>query len=492
MDADRVLPHESEFESIRKLRLRGHIQMAANAKLLCRAALLSSFPLVGSLAMLPGTAAAADTANAAAEDQIQTVTVTANRRAENVQEVPLAIAAVTAENAAQMGVTDPQSLAGSVPGLNFQRQAAASIPFLRGVGSPVGEAGDEPSVALYVDDVYIPAGSASLANLTSLERVEVEKGPQGTLFGRNAVGGVVQVFTRNPSATPELEFNVGYANYDTKSGNFYASGGSNTLSANISVYGAQQNDGWGVNTVTGQPTFTSWDGGGRIKVLWEPTSSTTALLTADMDITRTQEGLGYQPRAGSGSLDPVPPFPNGGFPPSSFYNTIENWQSYGKVRQEGVSLKVTQDLDWARLVNITAWRFTKTFYPLDEDAGPVPLVNVLITTPEQTWTEELQLLSPASSKTQWIVGLYYYRDFAGFAPLDFTGLAFAPLPFADAYGMQRTKSWSGFGQITQEFLSDNHVTLGLRYTSDQREIEAGANLPGVGFVPAGSAPGSPA
>src|SRR5208282_5106743 len=127
----------------------------------------------------------------------------------------------------------------------------------------VGETGDEPSVAFYVDDVYIPAGNASVLNFSSIESMEVEKGPQGTLFGRNATGGVIQVFTKNPTATPELDVGLGYANYDTDSGNLYASGAlADTLAANFAVYGSEQHNGWGRNVTTGRPTFTGWDWGG--------------------------------------------------------------------------------------------------------------------------------------------------------------------------------------------------------------------------------------
>src|SRR5262249_4760557 len=110
------------------------------------------------------------------ERQLQEVTVTANRRQESNQRVPLGIAAFSTDTAEKVGVTDAQSLAALVPGLLFNRQANASIPFLRGVGTPVSESGDEPSVALYIDDVYIPAGSACMANFTSIDHMEVEKG----------------------------------------------------------------------------------------------------------------------------------------------------------------------------------------------------------------------------------------------------------------------------------------------------------------------------
>jgi iron complex outermembrane receptor protein len=177
----------------------------------------------------------------------------------------------------------------------FNRQANASIPFLRGVGTPVGESGDEPSVALYVDDVYVPAGSASLANFTSIDHIEVAKGPQGTLFGRNATGGVVQVFTRNPTVRPELEVTAGYGNYDTWSADMYASGPlTKQLLANVSAYWSDQFEGWGRNVTTGVPAFRSRDYGARIKFLWNATDRTNALLTFDFDKTVTQQGLGFR------------------------------------------------------------------------------------------------------------------------------------------------------------------------------------------------------
>ena len=90
--------------------------------------------------------AAADTATADTDIRLQEIVVTANRREQNLQNVPIAVSAVTAQTAAQMGITDARFLAGAIPGLNFNRQANSSIPFLRGIGSPVGESGDEPSV----------------------------------------------------------------------------------------------------------------------------------------------------------------------------------------------------------------------------------------------------------------------------------------------------------------------------------------------------------
>ncbi|HUB28000.1 MAG TPA: TonB-dependent receptor [Tepidisphaeraceae bacterium] len=421
--------------------------------------------------------------SASSSDQVETVTVTANRRSENIQKVPMAISAVSAETAEQIGITDAQSLAQNIPGLNFNRQASQSIPFLRGVGSPVGEAGDEPSVALYVDDVYMPAGSASLADYSDLDldSIEVEKGPQGTLFGRNASGGVIQVHTRNPTDDPEFDVEAGYANYDTWSGSAYATGEiADNLAGNISIYGSNQGDGWGRNITTGEPTYKSWDFGGRVKLLWTPTTRTTVLLNLDHDTTVSGEGVNNTP-TGNTAIG-APPFPPFYMPPgSSYYDTIETNPAYATVRQDGGSIKVTQDLDWARLVSISSYRYTKAVYEENEIPTPINLFNALITTPERTWTQELQLLSPDNSPITWIGGFYYFDDASSFDPLHFTGLAVPGFDdlfgnpngtYLDSFGLDRTHSYAGFGQATMTILPDTHLTTGLRYTDDTKSATA--------------------
>jgi iron complex outermembrane recepter protein len=429
-------------------------------------------------------------ATAAAERQLQEVTVTANRRQESNQRVPAGVAAVSADTAEKVGVTDAQSLAALVPGLLFNRQANASTPFLRGVGTPVGESGNEPSVALYVDDVYMPAGSASMANFTSIDHMEVEKGPQGTLFGRNATGGVVQVYTRSPTDRPELKVTAGYGNYDTSSAGIYASGPlAKELLANVSVYWSDQSEGWGRNVTTGVPALRSRDYGARIKFLWNEIDRTNALLTFDFDKTVTQQGLGFRAFPGTGSLNPLPPFPNGGFPPApGYYDPNENFNSEGHDRQYGASLKITHDFDWSRLVSISAYRDTRADYLLDEDSGPLPIVNVQIATPETTFTQELQLISQPGSSLSWIARIFYFNDKAGFDPIHFTGVGFAPLPFVNAYGIQTTQSYAAFAQATGTILRDTHLTAGARYTQDDRTERAGAVFGGGTLV---AAPNSP-
>jgi iron complex outermembrane recepter protein len=452
-----------------------------------RAAFVAAISGVGAFGLLDRPVRGAEAA-AGASDTLQEVTVTANRRVENLQSVPIAVTAITGDTAGQMGVVDTAALANAIPGLEFNRQSNSSIPFLRGVGSPVGQVGAEPSVALYVDDVYMPAPQASLFNFNSIDRLEVEKGPQGTLFGRNATGGVVQVFTRNPTATPTLDVEVGYGNYDTTSGSLYASGGSSTLSANIAAYASNQHDGWGTNIFTGNPAYTAWDNGGRAKLLWTPTDKTNVLLTYDIDVTRTEVGVALRPWPGTLAVP--------GIPATGGYYDLNAKDSRAINSQQGASLKINSDFDSFQLVNVAAWRQLSASQDFAYDPIPINLAFVNIHPTETTWTEELRLLSPASSKIRWIAGLYFMHDQSAYAPLAFNGAITGGLPYINTYADQTTKSWSGFADGTLPITDKFEFTAGFRYTSDDRTATAGTGtvpIPGLnptGFAPAPNSPQS--
>ena len=409
-----------------------------NNRAALRAACVTAISGLGALALVDNPVRAQQ-ATTAPSGELQEVTVTANRRTENLQNVPIAVSAITGETANLMGVVDPMALANAIPGLEFNRQSNASIPFLRGIGTPVGQVGDEPSVALYVDDVYLPAPQSSLFNFNNIDRLEVEKGPQGTLFGRNATGGVVQVFTRNPTSTPSFDVEGGYANYNTYYYNGYATGAlTSTLSANIAGYASNQSGGWGTNEFNGKPSYTAWDNGGRVKFLWAPSDKTSALLTYDIDVTRTEVGVAYRPWDGTLAVPGIPP-------PSGFYDLNER-DSRAINHQQGASLKLNANFDSFQLVNIASWRQMETsqnfsYNSIPDIAPNLPLAYVSISTPVTTWTEELRLLSPASSKFRWIGGFFYMHDQSAYDPLSFNGAITQGLPYINTYGYQTTKSW---------------------------------------------------
>ena len=404
-------------------------------------------------------------------NSIQEIVVTAQRRGENLQSVPLTVSAITADAAERMGITDTTALTAAVPGLDFSRQANAATPFIRGVGATSSLIGNEASVATYIDGVYISAPQAALFSLSNISQIEVLKGPQGTLFGRNATGGVVQVITRDPTQNTQIDVDAGYGNYRTSTGSIYATSGiTKDLAADIALYSYNQAKGWGINVTSGGDAFKQKDFSGRTKWLWTPGDTTRVTLSADFGVSQGEQGVGLSPLPGTVGLDGVTSS-------SGFYNTAVDPNDRYKTTQYGGSIKVEQDLGWSRLLSITASRRSTSPFELDQDATSLPLINADIRGHDRSFSQEFQLLSTRDSKLQWITGLYYLNDVSGYQPLRLSGLALAGLPYSDIFSTQKLRSYSGFAQGTLEVVEATHVTVGIRYTSDHRSITGQTVLP---------------
>jgi iron complex outermembrane receptor protein len=233
----------------------------------------------------PDSPAASPTSGATGDaTQLETVVVTAQRRSEANQDVPITVNVIDAKALAEQEVVDPSSLTSVVPGLNVQKLGNGASIFLRGIGTNLYGPNVEQTVSLYVDGVYNAASSASFFSFNNIERVEVLKGPQGTLFGRNTTGGVVQIITKDPSHDPSADFELGYANYGTVTGSAYATDGiTDTLAVDFAGIYANQDQGWGRNITTGGKTGLQADNnfGLRTKFLWTPASGTRVVLALD-------------------------------------------------------------------------------------------------------------------------------------------------------------------------------------------------------------------
>src|SRR6266850_5461801 len=183
---------------------------------------------------------------------LQEVVVTANKRRENIQDVPIAIAAISESDLAAHGVQNTLDVAAAIPGLTMQGSMNGLQAHLRGVGTTAIAAGEENSIATYVDGVYIASLSGSFLQLSNIEQIEVDKGPQGTLFGRNATGGVISIMTKAPSHAFGGSTALSYGNYDTVVTSSYVTGGlTENLAADLAFYFSNQGGGYGHNLYTG-------------------------------------------------------------------------------------------------------------------------------------------------------------------------------------------------------------------------------------------------
>lgn len=422
------------------------------------------------------------TAPTAEEEQggLAEIVVTANRRAQNLQDVPIAISAITAEMAETLGISGNENLAELVPGFMFQRQAQGAMPFIRGVGTTSTFVGNEPSTAIFMDDVYITSGTAAVFDYSGIEAVEVLKGPQGTLFGRNATGGVVHVRTKKPSFDPTVDAEIGYGNYDTLRGKFYGSAGlTDKIAINLSAFYEDQNDGWGKNysgtpvALDGTDAFTNEAYGIRSKILFAPDETTEIILTGSYNRRDSDQGFALRPTPGTTGFAAFNPAAVG----AGFYDGTVNFTGGYTTRYTQFSGKLSKEFDPFTLVVIGS--YAKLEVPssnIDIDATPTRRNDADTDYGSQSYTYEVQFLSPDDSRLKWIVGAFYLYDDAFFNGF-FRGSAsnVIPVPVAGIatknlhlHNEQKTNSYAVFGQATLPVTDRFNITAGLRYTIDDR------------------------
>jgi len=451
--------------------------LAARTRLLlgCATVLAAATPA------LAQTAPAAPAAEPApASSGLQEIVVTAQKRAQNVQDTPLSVTAVSGANLATKSIVKVEDLTRIDPALQIGHSTGIVTTFIRGIGNPVTTAGNEASVPVYIDDVYFVRPSYPFFSLGSVDRVEVLKGPQGTLFGRNASGGVISIYTRDPDLnTAEMSGKIGGANYDTVYGQLYFNRPlTDTLAWNFSFDGNRQTGGWGVNTATGEPTFREHHVSMRSKLLWEPTESTKIKLIGYYERARNEQGIYGRPFPGTvagypdglhNGFPPVAGAPQGVQPTIGFYDESTAFNQYDRSRGYGFSGRLDQGLGFADFVSITAIRRNKELYASSGDYDPTDQLRYNLNVLDHQFSQEFQLKSKASSKLTWILGAYYLNALQGFDPTTIHGLAPAALGIAgvNLYGHERIRSYAGFSQATYPITDTTNLTGGLRYTVDQ-------------------------
>jgi len=425
-----------------------------------------------------------------AAGELSEVVVTAQRRSENLQSVPIAIDVVTATEAIKVGVFDNMSLMTQVPGLQSSRQVTGATLYLRGVGT-IAAPGVENGVATYVDDVYQNGFSGTILAFNNIDRVEVLKGPQGTLFGRNATGGVIHIVTKEPSQQSQLDMQVGYGNYQTWEANLYGTTGiGKNLAIDIAYHSREQNEGWGRDLTTGQEINLGKEYGVRSKLLWTPSDALSVELMVDhywdnYDYGSNQTSVPGTLSAGLGTF-------------AGDYNTQGDnpYSPYGPGRSghdrhvDSESLTVGYDFGWATLKSITARRMVRDFTAYDQDGGPGHYNDARWPSTTEYYTQEFRLTSPTSSQFfHWVAGFFWLKMNDEIALQTSGGVTGAPLfpvlpyPTYTGFGAAYTHSYSGFFDTTFSVTSKTNLTLGIRETADRIDFDSSTN-----FVPASGPP----
>jgi len=432
-----------------------------------KALLLGSAIIIAPL--MACSSANAQTATTPADSDANEIIVTANKRAENIQDVPITITAVSGEALADSGVKSLQDLTTLVSGYVGPGDIGFQSPHLRGVGSQVSSPGLENSVALYVDGIYIGATSPALLRLNNVAQIEVLKGPQGTLFGRNTTGGLVHVQTRNPSQDFEASLEGGYANYETVNGAGYLNvplGGRSAM--NVAVQGAGAGKGWGTNFGTGGPTYkleSEWAVRSKLDIgIGEDTSF---MIIGDYE---SHKDIGFFTKRSVVGAKISP----------TYTSTVTGWDanaaSDARVRSEawGLAGRLTHDFGGVTLTNTLAYRKTE-FDLVDFVANVAPAalddLHFFWYTKNRQWTNELQLSSNGNGPLKWTIGAFYYdAEDINHQP----GVSQKP-PFGPPFdfvtdSVIKTKSIAGYGQLSYEISPGTTLTGGLRYSHDNQSV----------------------
>ena len=396
------------------------------------------------------------------------IVVTAQRRSENLQKVPISVSAVSATQINNAGVQTAQDLQQVVPGLVYNRSTLNASPFLRGIGRISSTPGVEFPVAQYVDGIYQASSAGTLTSLNNVERVEVLKGPQGTLFGRNATGGLINIVTRDPQHAFSYDSEVGYGNYGTSSAKLYVTDGvTDTLAADLAISYQNQHDGWGFNATTGNDVRKNRDFAIRSKSVWNPTDRTKITGTIFYTISKGDVG-NYALAPGARGLN--------GLGNTGFYD-FQDPKNFISVENRGVSARVDQELGFAKLVNITAYQKAKGTTLLDADGLAAQIIRVDFDFKQNTLSNETQLLSRANNRFKWILGFFYLNDRAA-AVSTFGGSGFPTGQLIDN-AHQKTTSYAPFLQTTLNVTNSTRITAGARYTKDKISI-AGTEVNALG------------
>lgn len=454
-----------------------------------------------------GTAFAALMASPAVAQVDDEIIVTATKRQTTLQDTPVAVSVTDAETIENARILDLNDLQSVVPSLRVnQLQTSTNTNFIiRGFGNGANNAGVEPSVGVFVDGVYRSRSAARIGDLPKLERVEVLRGPQSTLFGKNASAGVISLVTAEPSFDREGYIEVGYGNYDNFTGRAYLT---NAIGENVAFSlggGFNMRDGYaepadGLSNLSSFNDRNRWNIEGQL--LFEPSDTTSIRLIADYStldevccaITNFQnEGAINAIRAlGGRTADADEPFAR---------EVFANKDSVNEVNDYGISLQVDHDFGFATLTSITAYRENDTFFDSDSDFTTLDILNTVSTRNDiDTFTQELRLTSNTDGPLSWMIGGFLfdekvgatdnliwgadarrYIDVLAGSPALFRTIeaanGFAPgttffgegRNFLDDFTQDNT-AWSLFGTVDFEVTDRLTLTGGLNYTDDDKSV----------------------
>jgi iron complex outermembrane receptor protein len=423
---------------------------------------------------------------------LESVEVTALKTRNRLQDVPASVTALTADDLARAGLVNSADLQERVPGLSLSSGGRETNLAIRGVSNNVRSIGADPSNAVHLDGVYLPRSSMALTELFDLQRVEVLKGPEGTLYGRNATGGAINVVTRKPNANPSAEGFVGSGSLGLRRTQLAVGGGAEDVSGRLAV-AYTKDDGYTRNLSTGtgldSNDFKAFRG--QLRMALGGKSDITLLAQASED----KGTLGYGVSTDTAIKGPLYPYSLGD--PDYRLTAADHRTNARNIRLDSpvtssrktnvMAATVNWDLGPVGFKSITGFTSFKSGDRNDVDWTGAKLETQDTTTDVNSTSQEFQLFSQGDGPLEWTAGVFLYRD-KGTETLDW--LLYGPLncgvpgscPFARQTVKSNGRSEAVFGQMTYRFTSEWSGLLGARYNKDTKDGDATNRRSGANFI----------
>lgn len=449
--------------------------------------------LMLSTALLLAPAAAMAQSSEERGTGVSEIIVTAQRRAESLTDVPLSIAAATSETLQSKGLESITDLRFETPGFISLSGTGYTQLYVRGIGNNIF-VGADPSVATFIDDVPRVYGSLT-DNFINVERVEVLKGAQGGLYGRNATGGVVNIITRQPDDKLAMRARVSVGEYSsvdaaafinvplgdkvaiTLAGNRRSRDGylKNIAVANPYPAGTTSFFGNPNSSIAVKPLNNADFYAGDAKLRFKPSDNLTITLAGDYASKKDADGngwvqkdpgrnylvyLGYVAASGISAARPAWPVPGKG----EAYGAID---SFSWTEDYGVSGKIELALPTIDITSITAVRWNNSNFRGDIGAAPVPMAGFFTDFDRKNFYQELRFVSSGSGPLEYLGGATYYRDTIKSL---IRGL-FIGFPAGDTISTSRTENFSVYGQLSYALTENLKLTGSLRYVSETKKVD---------------------
>lgn len=427
---------------------------------------------VAMIAMIGGSAAAK--AQQLQPNEISDIVVTAQRRSERLLDVPLSIVSQTGDQLARSGVGDVKDLSYVVPGVKVDAATNYVQPAIRGVSSSVAGPNTEAPIAFYLDGVFQPNQLANSFSFFDVDRIEVAKGPQGTLFGRNATGGAISINTKSPSFTPSGKFALGYGNFNRFTANAFVTGpiAGDVLAASLAA-SYERRDSYDYDIARrlrpyGLKTYSL-----RGKLLFTPVDGVRLTLIGfheyrfDSD---AASGVAYR-RNTTAAVDPLAII-------ATRPHTISfDLDSFSQIKRDAVTLRGEFDIGPGTLSTVSAYQKIDGRVEFDADRTNSATAGYAYRyrQPDKMHTEEISYASDKLGQFSFVLGAYYFKDNNRF---DNNRIVTSQNPATDFYLSTSTpqKAYAGFGEINFDATDRLTVIGGIRYSWERRAIQGKASV----------------